>query len=77
MLQVFFDGEVGIAGQRLGNDADHAADIVGILDDIVAADDGFARGDRDERGHHADERALPCAVGTEQAEDLAFGDLKS
>ncbi len=34
--QVLFDGEVRIAGQRLGNDADHAAHSVGIFGHIVA-----------------------------------------
>ena len=34
----------------------------------------LAAGDGNERGHHADERALAGAVGAEQAEDFAFGD---
>ena len=34
-------------------------------------------GDRNERGHHADERALARAVGAEQAEDLAVGDREA
>ncbi len=38
--QVLFDGEIGVAGEGLGNDADHAADGIGILGDIVAGDDG-------------------------------------
>ncbi len=71
--QVLFDGEVGIAGERLGNDADHAANRVGLFGHIVAGDDGAAGGDRNERGHHADERAFACAVGAEQTEDLAVG----
>ena len=77
MLQVFFDGQVLVAGQRLGNDADHAPHVVGIFGHIVAGDDGFARGDGDQRGHHADERALAGAVGAEQAEDLALGHAES
>ena len=62
-----------IAGQRLGNDADHAAHRVGIFAHIVAGDNGLAAGDRDQRRHHADERAFAGAVGAEQAEDLAVG----
>ncbi len=48
----------------------------GSFDHVVPADDGLAGGDRNERGHHADERALACSVGPEQAEDLALGDAE-
>ncbi len=75
-LQIFFDGQVLVAGQGLGNDADHAAHLVGIFGHVVAADDRLAGGDRNQRGHHADERAFAGAVGAEQAEDLAFGTQK-
>ena len=71
--QVFFDGEVWVAGERLGNDADHAADRVWVLGNVVAADDGRAGGNGDEGGHHADQGAFACAVGAEQAEDFAVG----
>ena len=40
--QVLFDGEIGIAGECLGNDADHAANRVGIFGHVVAGDDGLA-----------------------------------
>ena len=36
-----------------------------------------AAGDGNERGHHADQRALACAVGAEQAEDLALRNARS
>ena len=29
--QVFFNSEIGIAGQRLRNDADHASHRIGVL----------------------------------------------
>lgn len=44
--------------------------------DVVAVDDGFAFSDGDQRGHHADESAFAGAVGTEEAEDLAVGDIE-
>ena len=75
--EVLFDGEVGVAGERLGNDADHAANRIGILGHIVAGDDGLAAGEGNQRGHHADQRALARAVGAEQAEDLALGDREA
>ena len=75
--EVLFDGEVGVAGQGLGNDADHAAHRVGLFGHIVSGDDGLAGGERDERGHHADEGALAGAVGAEKAEDFALGNRKA
>ena len=77
MLQVLFDGQILIAGQRLRNDADHAAHCVGVLAHIVAADNCPPARDRDQRGHHADQRALACAVGAEQTEDLPFRDREA
>ncbi len=74
--QVLFDRQILVAGHRLRNDADHAAHLIRILGHIVAADDRLARGHGNQRGHHADERALAGAVGPEQAEDLAFGDAE-
>ncbi len=41
--EVFFDGEVGVAGERLGNHADHAAHRVGLLGHVMAGDDGACR----------------------------------
>ena len=41
--QVLFDGEIGIAGERLGNDADHAAHGVGLFGHVVAGNDGACR----------------------------------
>ena len=75
--EVLLDGEVGVAGERLGNDADHAAHLVGIFGNVVASYDRFPAGQRNERGHHADEGAFARAVGAEQAEDLAFGDAEA
>ena len=59
-----------------GNDADGSPDGVGLARNIVAGDDGLSAGDRDERRHHADERAFAGAVGPQQPEDLAFSNLE-
>ena len=40
--QILFEGQILIAGERLGNDADHAPHVVGILAHVVAGDDGLA-----------------------------------
>jgi hypothetical protein len=41
--QVFFDGQVDVAGQRLRDDADHAAGRVGVLADVVSGDEAPCR----------------------------------
>ena len=66
--EIFLDCEVLVAGQGLGNDADHAADRVRLLGHIVAGDEGAAGGERNQRGHHADEGAFTRAVGAEKTE---------
>ena len=43
----------------------------------MAGDDSAAGGERDERGHHADERAFARAVGAEETEDFALGNRKA
>ena len=42
----------------------------------MSGNDGFSAGDRDERGHHADQRALARAVGPQEPKDFAFGDFE-
>ncbi len=37
---------------------------------------GSAAGDRNERGHHADQRALARAIRPQQSKDLSIGDLE-
>ena len=53
-----------------------APHVVRILRHVVSAHNRLARGDRDQRGHHADQRALAGAVRPQQAEDLALGDAE-
>ena len=75
--QVFLDGEIGVAGERLGNDADHAANRIRIFGHVMASNKGMAAGERNQRGHHTDERAFARAVGAEQTEDFAIGHGKA
>ena len=75
--QVFVDGKIGVARESLRYDAYHAADSVGILYNVVAANDRVTRCDRDERGHHADQRAFARAIWTEQSKDFAFGHFEA
>ena len=74
--QVLFYAQVLVAGECLGNDANHLPHLIRVLAHIVPGHNGFARGDGNERGHHADERALAGAVGAEQTEDLALADAE-
>ena len=71
-IQIFFDGQIEVAGQRLGNYADRPANAVGVFAHVVSANAGRSGGDRDERGHHADQRGFPRAVRTQQAKDFFF-----
>src|SRR6185437_7477075 len=75
--QVFFDGEVRVAGERLRNHTDLAAHRIGIFAHVAAAHGGFAGRDWDERSHHADERALAGAVRSEEAEDFPLADAEA
>ena len=70
--EIFFDGQIEIAGQRLRDHADGAAHRIGIFRDVVSGNAGSAAGDRDERSHHADQRGFPRAVRPQQAEDFFF-----
>ena len=74
--EIFFDGEIDVAGKRLGNDADGSPDRIGFAGDVMAGDDCLPAGDGQQRGHHADECALAGAIWPQQAEDLPFGNLE-
>ena len=47
-----------------------------LFRNIMSGNDRFAAGDRNERCHHADERALTRAIGSEQAEDLSVAHVE-
>ena len=74
--EILFHGQVDIAGERLGNDTNHSSDGIGFARDIMACDDGLPAGDRNQRRHHADERAFASAIWPQQAEDFSVGDLE-
>ena len=74
--QVFLQGQILVAGERLRNDADRLPHVIRVLAHVVPSHNGFARGDGDERGHHADECALAGAVRSQQTEDLALANAE-
>ena len=74
--EILVEREIGIAGHRLRNHAQAAANVVGLRLHVETRDVSCASGDRDERGHHADQRGLPCTVGTEQPEDFALANAE-
>ena len=43
---------------------------------LALAEEEAPRGGRERPGQHGEERALACAVGADQAEDLAFPELQ-
>ena len=61
--EVFPDGKVAVAGHGLWYHANIAARLVRVLAHIVTFDQCGSAGDLQQRGHHADERRLACAVG--------------
>jgi len=69
--QVLARGERAGDGLKLRHVANVPADLSGLPDEIVAGDGATARGDGQERGQHPDDRALPGAIGADQAEGLA------
>jgi hypothetical protein len=75
--QVLLGAQLGVAGERLRDDADAPAHAVGIEAHVGAPDHGGARGGRDEGRHHADESRLARAVRTQQPEDLPLLDGES
>ena len=68
--QVLFDGKIRVAGESLRNDANHAPDRVGLLGNVMSGDDRFAPRERNQRSHHADQRALARPVWPQKAKDL-------
>src|SRR6185437_7354958 len=66
--QIFFDAQVEVAGHRLRNHSHGIASAVRISADVVTGNDGASGGDGQQRGHHADERALARAIGAKQSE---------
>ena len=72
--QVLLGGEVDVERGVLEDEADVAADVVALGDDVEAADARRPRTSAGEGAEHVDRRALAGAVGAEEAEDLARRD---
>src|SRR5216683_1062213 len=64
-------GEAGVERGGGGKKADVGANFFGMLDNVVAADEGGAVGGLQDGGEHAQGGGLAGAVGAEQAVDLA------
>ncbi len=62
-LQIFFSGQFGVGGERLGNHSDGIAHAVRVLVNVVAGDFRPTVGGRRQRGQHADESGLAGAIG--------------
>ena len=75
--QVLLGGQVAVERRVLEDEADVAADVVALAHDVVAGDARAARGRARERAEHVDRRRLAGAVGAEEPEDLAGGDLEA
>src|SRR6267378_3209436 len=67
----FLGGEPAIEGGGGGEEADVGANFFGLLDDIVAADDGGAIGGLEDGGEHAECGGFAGAIGAEEAVNLA------
>ena len=71
--QVLAAGQVLVDRRELAGEADIAADLVGVGDDVVAEDPGAPLGGPGQGGEHPDRRRLAGAVGPEDAVDAALG----
>src|SRR5690348_3420187 len=71
MPQVLRCRELHVHALRLKDDADAAADLVGLPARIKAAHQCAPTGWQHERGENAKQRRLAASVGSEQGEDLA------
>ena len=82
VMQVGHEQEVLLAGEQvvdrgeLAGDADGLAHRVGLGGDVVAGDPHGAAVGADQRGEDLDRCGLAGAVGAEQREDGAFGDVQ-
>ena len=58
------------------SESDGAANAVGVLDDILAVNNGAARVGREDGRKDANHRGLTRSVGTEKAKNLTFGNIE-
>ncbi len=76
-LQVLGRGQISIERRVLEDQADVAADVVTLADDVVTGYAGPAAGWLDQRAEHVDRRALAGAVRPEEAEHLGGADFEA
>src|SRR5262249_13786477 len=70
------NGDVAVAGQRVGNVADELASFLGVFRDGDAVHIGVAGSRLVEGGEDAHGRAFAGAVGADEAEDLPGGEAE-
>ena len=71
-IEILFNRQIEIAGQRLRDHANSSSRFVGFFAYVVSGDVRRPRSDRDECRHHADQRRFTRAIRTQQAENLAL-----
>ena len=74
--QVLLAGEQAVHGRELPGDADRRADRVGIAGRVLARHPELAAVGADQGREDLDDRGLAGAVGAEQREDRALGDVE-
>ena len=74
--QVLLGGQVAVERRVLEDEPDAAAHGVALAHDVVAGDARAAAVGRQQRAEHRDRRRLAGAVGAEEAERLAGGDVE-
>jgi hypothetical protein len=73
MAEVLGDGQLFVQTRGLKHDADSPPHRMRLMGDAQALHFDLARLQRNERAQQAEEGRLAAPVGTEQAEDFAFG----
>jgi hypothetical protein len=73
---VFVDGEIDVEAEALGHVADGVFDGLGILGHVMARDPGLALARIEQTAQHPQRGGLARAIGADQSEDLAAGDLQ-
>ncbi len=74
---VLFHREVAVEGEQLRHVADALLDLLGVGADVEPGHASVAGARREQAGEHLDGGRLAGAVGAEEAEDLALGDLEA
>ena len=75
-FHVFPGGEVAVEAGILKDDAETLARFVLVGLRVEPVEFDGAAGGLEQRGEHLDGGGLPCAVGPEEGEDLAFVDFE-